>query len=122
MDTSFGLVLGGTEAVQVASPSDLPSDLLETLQRATRVVVFTGAGMSKDSGLDTFRDAQTGIWENLNPQDMASLDFWARDPDPMYAIGTNGAAISATTPNRTPATTPSPNGKAGNGLAPVASN
>ena len=85
MDTSFGLVLGGTEAVQVASPSDLPSDLLETLQRATRVVVFTGAGMSKDSGLDTFRDAQTGIWENLNPQDMASLDSWARDPDLMYA-------------------------------------
>ena len=85
MDTSFGLVLGGTEAVQVASLSDLPSDLLETLQRATRIVVFTGAGMSKDSGLDTFRDAQTGIWENLNPQDMASLDSWARDPDPMYA-------------------------------------
>ena len=63
----------------------LPEELIDVLTGARNVVVFTGAGMSKDSGLDTFRDAQTGIWERINPQDMASLDSWAKDPDPMYA-------------------------------------
>lgn len=60
-------------------------DLARALRTARRVEIFTGAGMSKDSGLDTFRDAQTGIWENLNPQDMASVDSWERDPEPMLA-------------------------------------
>ena len=63
----------------------LPEELIDVLTGARNVVVFTGAGMSKDSGLDTFRDAQTGIWERINPQDMASLGSWAKDPDPMYA-------------------------------------
>ena len=39
----------------------LPQELTDVLTGARNVVVFTGAGMSKDSGLDTFRDAQTGI-------------------------------------------------------------
>lgn len=60
-------------------------ELADTLRTARHVEVFTGAGMSKDSGLDTFRDAQTGIWENLNPQDMASIDSWKCDPEPMLA-------------------------------------
>ena len=33
------------------------------LSDATHVEVFTGAGMSADSGIATYRDAQTGIWE-----------------------------------------------------------
>lgn len=65
--------------------AELPEELRETLRDARKIVAFTGAGMSKDSGLDTFRDAQTGIWERINPQDMASLNSWAKDPDPMYA-------------------------------------
>ena len=64
---------------------ELPNDLREILSDARNVVVFSGAGMSKDSGLDTFRDAQTGIWQQINPQDMASIDSWARDPEPMFA-------------------------------------
>ena len=50
-----------------------------------RVEVFTGAGMSADSGLDTFRDAGTGLWENVDPTALASIDAWARDPEPMWA-------------------------------------
>src|SRR5699024_10009312 len=53
--------------------------------RASHVHFFTGAGMSADSGLDTFRDAQTGLWQKVNPQDMASIEAWQRDPDPMWA-------------------------------------
>lgn len=60
-------------------------DLLSTVRSARRVEVFTGAGMSADSGLDTFRDATTGLWSNVDPQAMASIGAWARDPDPMWA-------------------------------------
>lgn len=64
---------------------DLPEDLIATVRGAKYVEVFTGAGMSADSGLDTFRDAQTGIWSHVDPQAMATLDSWAKDPEPMLA-------------------------------------
>ena len=60
-------------------------ELASIIKGATHVEVFTGAGMSADSGLDTFRDATTGIWSNVDPQAMASLSTWARDPEPMLA-------------------------------------
>ncbi|WP_018296702.1 NAD-dependent protein deacylase [Corynebacterium lubricantis] len=50
-----------------------------------KIEVFTGAGMSADSGIATYRDAHTGVWENVDPQAMASIDAWARDPEPMWA-------------------------------------
>lgn len=52
---------------------------------ARRIEVFTGAGMSAESGLDTFRDAQTGLWTHVDPVAMASIGSWARDPEPMWA-------------------------------------
>ncbi|APT91626.1 NAD-dependent deacetylase [Corynebacterium phocae] len=54
------------------------------IQDAQRVEVFTGAGMSAESGLDTFRDATTGIWSKVDPQAMASIGAWAKDPEPMW--------------------------------------
>jgi len=55
------------------------------LADASHIEVFTGAGMSADSGIATYRDAQTGLWENVDPQDMASIDAWHDDPDTMFA-------------------------------------
>lgn len=75
--------LGQQPHASTATP--LPDGLLTALRGARRVEIFTGAGMSKDSGLDTFRDAQTGIWSRVDPQAMATLDSWATDPDPMLA-------------------------------------
>lgn len=43
------------------------------------VVVLTGAGMSAESGIKTFRDAG-GLWEGHNVMDVASPEGWARDP------------------------------------------
>ncbi|AKK02973.1 NAD-dependent deacylase [Corynebacterium epidermidicanis] len=63
----------------------VPEEVTSLLADARRVVAFTGAGMSAESGLDTYRDATTGLWENVDPQAMASIDAWARDPDPMWA-------------------------------------
>lgn len=60
-------------------------DAQELVSKAQRVEVFTGAGMSAESGLDTFRDPQTGIWSHVDPTAMATIDSWARDPEPMWA-------------------------------------
>lgn len=58
---------------------------LKLAQESSNVTVFTGAGMSAESGIQTYRDDTTGLWENVDPQAMASISAWARDPEPMWA-------------------------------------
>lgn len=57
---------------------------MKLLDRAQKIEVFTGAGMSADSGIATFRDPDTGLWENVDPIAMASIDSWAKDPQTMW--------------------------------------
>ncbi len=59
---------------------DFPADLIRVLASATRVVALTGAGASQESGLRTFRDAQTGLWAQYKPEDLALPEAFARDP------------------------------------------
>lgn len=61
-------------------PTDVPEAIAELARRARRVEFFTGAGMSAESGLATFRDARTGLWSNVDPQAMATVEAWHRDP------------------------------------------
>jgi NAD-dependent deacetylase len=42
--------------------------------------VLTGAGISAESGVPTFRDAQTGLWAKFRPEDLATPEAFARDP------------------------------------------
>jgi len=42
------------------------------LHEARRIVLLSGAGMSAESGVPTFRDAQTGMWANFRPEDLAT--------------------------------------------------
>jgi len=42
------------------------------------IVVLTGAGISKESGIDTFRDPD-GLWNRVNLEDVATLEGWHRD-------------------------------------------
>jgi NAD-dependent deacetylase len=58
----------------------LRDTLLERLARAQSVLVLTGAGMSAESGIPTFRDAQTGIWSRFRPEELATPEAFARDP------------------------------------------
>jgi len=44
-----------------------------------RVVVLTGAGISAESGISTFRDAN-GLWNNYRIEEVASPEAWERDP------------------------------------------
>ncbi|OFS14916.1 NAD-dependent deacylase [Dietzia sp. HMSC21D01] len=47
--------------------------------------MLTGAGMSAESGVPTFRDAQTGLWERYDPTALATPEAWARDRDTVWA-------------------------------------
>ena len=44
-----------------------------------KIVVLTGAGVSAESGISTFRDSD-GLWENHNVEDVASIEGWFRNP------------------------------------------
>lgn len=44
-----------------------------------KLVVLTGAGVSAESGISTFRDSD-GLWENYKVKDVASIDGWYRNP------------------------------------------
>ena len=44
-----------------------------------KIVVLTGAGVSAESGVSTFRDSD-GLWENHNVEDVASIEGWYRNP------------------------------------------
>ena len=59
---------------------DFPSSLIESLRNARRIVVLTGAGISAESGLATFRDAQTGLWNKFKPEELATADAFQRNP------------------------------------------
>lgn len=59
---------------------EIPSALAEALSSARHVVAFTGAGVSAESGIPTFRDALTGLWSRFNPEQLATEEAFARDP------------------------------------------
>ncbi|HEX6828789.1 MAG TPA: NAD-dependent deacylase [Burkholderiales bacterium] len=54
--------------------------MLLCLRESRRVVVLTGAGISAESGVPTFRDAMTGLWARYRPEDLATPEAFLRDP------------------------------------------
>ena len=69
----------------------VPQELICTLQTATHVVVFTGAGVSAESGISTFRDALTGLWERFDATDLATPTLFSMTRN-WPGDGTNGGA------------------------------
>ncbi len=59
---------------------NFPSSLVTSLRDAQRIVALTGAGISAESGLSTFRDAQTGLWSKFKPEQLATAEAFQRDP------------------------------------------
>ncbi len=53
----------------------------EALRGARGVVVLTGAGVSAESGIPTFRDTMQGLWASFDPQQLATPEAFARDPE-----------------------------------------
>jgi NAD-dependent deacetylase len=58
----------------------IPEALVRALRGARYVAVLTGAGVSAESGVPTFRDAQTGLWAQFTPQELATPTAFARNP------------------------------------------
>jgi NAD-dependent deacetylase len=56
------------------------SDVREWVGAARSIVLLSGAGMSAESGVPTFRDAQTGLWANFRPEDLATEEAFRANP------------------------------------------
>jgi len=54
--------------------------LLDALRNARKLAVLTGSGISAESGVPTFRDAQTGLWSKFRPEDLATPEAFQRNP------------------------------------------
>ncbi len=59
---------------------NIPPRLVEALQNARRVAVLTGAGISAESGVPTFREALTGLWAQFDPEELATPQAFRRNP------------------------------------------
>jgi NAD-dependent deacetylase len=55
--------------------------LIGGLRCARRIAVLTGAGISAESGIPTFRDAQTGLWSRFRPEELATAAAFRRNPE-----------------------------------------
>ncbi len=70
------------------------------LRESERAVVLTGAGVSVPSGIPDFRSPGTGVWENVDPMEVAHIDAWRRDPDRFWGFyGQRFATLSDKRPN-----------------------
>lgn len=59
---------------------ELPTGLIYALQNARKSLVLTGAGMSAESGVPTFRDAQNGLWAKYRPEELATPESFIEHP------------------------------------------
>ena len=63
----------------------LISKCMETIQNAEKILVFTGAGLSTDSGIPDFR-SPGGLWEIFNPDEYAAYDTFVHRPDKSWEL------------------------------------
>jgi len=58
----------------------IPIKAAQAIRQAGFLAVLTGAGISVESGIPTFRDAQTGLWAKFDPRELATPAAFARNP------------------------------------------
>ncbi len=58
----------------------IPPELIHKLSTTQNITVLTGAGISEESGLRTFRDPQNGVWSQVRPEDLATPEAFQRSP------------------------------------------
>ena len=62
---------------------NFPEEFIEKLAEAKSIIFFTGAGISAESGISTFR-GKDGIWNKLKPEELASFEAFLRNPDMVW--------------------------------------
>lgn len=74
--------------------------LADLIAASESAIVLTGAGISVPSGIPDFRSPGTGLWENVNPMEVAHIDAWRLDPDRFWTFyGERFASLVHTRPN-----------------------
>jgi NAD-dependent deacetylase len=74
--------------------------LAELIGEAGSVVALTGAGVSVPSGIPDFRTPRTGLWENVNPMEVAHIDAFHEDPARFWSFyGERFASLQDKRPN-----------------------
>jgi NAD-dependent deacetylase len=70
------------------------------IREARSVVALTGAGISVPSGIPDFRSPGSGLWENVNPMEVAHIDAWRADPERFWHFyGSRFQALEGKEPN-----------------------
>jgi NAD-dependent deacetylase len=86
--------------VATRTAQDQATRLAEMLREAQSAVVLTGAGVSVPSGIPDFRSPGTGIWEKVNPMEVAHIDAFRREPDRFWQFyGERFASLVDVEPN-----------------------
>ena len=62
----------------------IPAAVIDALRAARHVLVLTGSGASAESGVPTFREAQSGLWEHYDPHELATPEAFLRDPETVW--------------------------------------
>jgi NAD-dependent deacetylase len=85
----------------VTTASDAATQLAELIRGARSVVALTGAGISVPSGIPDFRSPGTGLWETVDPMEVAHIDVFRRDPERFWHFyGDRFQTLDAKRPNR----------------------
>ena len=61
-------------------PAAIDDALRRTIDNGGRVCVLTGAGMSAESGIPTFRGTHDSLWSRFDPMRLATAEAWREDP------------------------------------------
>ncbi|HWF72218.1 MAG TPA: NAD-dependent protein deacylase [Solirubrobacteraceae bacterium] len=84
-----------------AGDSAAAAKLAALIRGAGSVVALTGAGISVPSGIPDFRSPGTGLWEHVNPMEVAHIDVFRRDPERFWSFyGDRFQSLEGKEPNR----------------------
>lgn len=86
--------------MRAAASNASTARVADLLRASDRAVVLTGAGISVPSGIPDFRSPGTGLWENVDPMEVAHIDAWRRDPHRFWSFyGQRFASLTDKLPN-----------------------
>jgi NAD-dependent deacetylase len=92
--------VSGVADTDVRAPAADTARLAELIREARSVVALTGAGISVPSGIPDFRTPRTGLWERVNPMEVAHIDAFRSDPVRFWSFyGERFASLEAKQPN-----------------------
>jgi NAD-dependent deacetylase len=87
--------------VSVGATTDEAARLADLIRAAGSVVALTGAGISVPSGIPDFRSPGTGLWENVDPMEVAHIDVFRSDPERFWHFyGRRFQTLEDKQPNR----------------------